>query len=98
MNTEPWIGDAVTENDSTCNFSSGPLGEGPRCTNPATLHIRSESAIHGVVSLATCDTHAEIARGAGLNPDEHPYGPGCEGDFSYWTTEGYCLPDPGGAP
>ena len=92
MNHEPWIGDATADDAGTCSFNSGALGEGPRCSEQPTLHVKTESAMHGVVALPTCDRHAPIARAAGLLLDEHPYGPGCRGQTSFWTANGICLP------
>lgn len=95
-NVEPWIGDATTEAGDECNFSAGALGDGPKCQQRATRHVLSESAMHGLVALTTCDVHAPIARSAGVLNDEHAYGPGCSGLSSLWTQAGYCLPDASG--
>lgn len=90
---EPWIGDPVVDDGNHCGFGSGPLGEGPKCTNTPTLHLLSESAIHGMVALSTCDQHASIARAAGTLNDEHPYGPDCQNQSTLWSRLGRCLPD-----
>lgn len=92
MSDDPWIGDATTKETSGCGFGGSGPGDGPKCTDPATVHVMSESAIHGVVSLSACDRHAPIARAAGPLIDEHPFGPGCDSQPSYWTPSGYCLP------
>jgi hypothetical protein len=92
--TEPWIGDENLEMPGQCTFATEP-GQ-PRCGAPATLHIASESAIYGAVSLTTCDEHAPIARAAGPYLGEHPYTADCSGRLSWWRLDG-CSPDSGAA-
>lgn len=92
-NLDPWIGEAVSVAVAECGFAAGALGEGPKCTHPPTTHLMSESAMHGIVSLSACDSHARIARLAGVLMGEHPYGPGCVAVETIFQPHG-CAPIP----
>lgn len=93
--SEPWIGDATEEGESGCGFNAGALGDGPRCGGPVVMHILSESAMYGLVTVSPCAEHLAIARAAGVWMDEHGYGPGCEGEETLWTGP-VCVPVPPG--
>lgn len=78
---EPWIGDLST--GPGCRLRWGV--DGPICGAPVTLHVLTESAARGKTSLSTCETHASVARAAGVWLGEHsPSFPGCD-----------CAPIPG---
>lgn len=69
-----WIGQAATS--AGCRFRHDIAGR--PCGAPVTLHVMSESAIHGGRCLPTCEPHAPAARAAGVYVDEHsPSWPGC---------------------
>jgi hypothetical protein len=87
---EPWIGDENTEPGGVCAYGGIDPGH-PHCGDGATVHILSESAIHGPVGLPTCDRHAPIARGAGLYLGEHAYGPACRAPITFWQVDGCNL-------
>lgn len=89
MSNEPWIGDVNEGPRGGCCYADKP-GD-PECRNPATVHILSESAIHGQVTLPTCDRHASTARAAGPVLGEHPYGSACQGAAVWWRFDG-CVP------
>jgi len=95
MSTDPWIGDRAADSPGTCCFAVAP-GQ-PRCDQAATIHILSESAIHRLVALATCDRHAPIGRAAGATIAEHSFGPGCAASRPSWRDD-HCEPAPEGKP
>jgi hypothetical protein len=69
-----WIGQAAPSGG--CRFRWDVNGR--PCGAPVTLHVMSESAIHGGRCLPTCEPHAPAARAAGVYVDEHsPSWPGC---------------------
>ena len=91
MSSEPWIGD---ENDrgSACGFGLDEFDPSKgHCPERATVHIWSESAIHGEVSLSTCGRHAPLARAAGRFLGEHPFGEGCQAHSTWFRADG-CVP------
>lgn len=61
--TAPWVGAPSDEYRAVCLYSEKPGS--PYCHDPATLHVKVEDATYGEVALATCDTHAPIARASG---------------------------------
>jgi hypothetical protein len=87
--TEPWIGDENADDPGICTYSPAP--ERPVCGLPATVHVLTESAIHGVVGLASCDEHMFTARAAGPYISEHPYGPGCSNRPARWHGDHCCA-------
>lgn len=69
-----WIGQSAT--GAGCRFRHDI--DGRPCGAPVTLHVMSESAIHGGRCLPTCEPHAPAARAAGVYLDEHsPSWPDC---------------------
>ena len=86
MTSEPWIGDENTGDPGICTYA---FDEGsPHCGESATVHVLSESAIHGLVALPTCDRHASIARSAGPYLGEHRYGAACSAPKTLWYDDG----------
>lgn len=96
MSKDPWIGDPSDAPDGTCVFALEP-GD-PHCGQPASVHILAESAIYGLVGLVACDVHAPVARNTG-GPviGEHPYGPGCVGQETWWREDGCVRSETSGA-
>jgi hypothetical protein len=88
VNNEPWIGGPATDGvPGTCTFAEDD--DEARCGRPADIHILSESAVDGYVSLPTCERHAPIARHAGVYVAEHVYGPACvSAEVTLWRDEG----------
>jgi hypothetical protein len=69
----PFVG--LPTEGATCAFS--PDLDGEPCSADPTIHVLSDAPGWEVVALATCDEHAPIARAAGVQIGEHPYGPDC---------------------
>ncbi|MFC0626149.1 hypothetical protein [Kribbella deserti] len=91
MTSEPWIGDAATNDHGGCRYALNEFAAAEdirRCGAPATVHIMSESAMHGLVSLASCEKHADIARAAGAYVGEHRFGPNCAGVETVFGADG----------
>lgn len=69
---EPWIGERNTEPGCSCRLIQAE--DAPFCGAPVTVHVVSESAIHGPVRLSTCPDHLDFARNAGNLLNEHTPG------------------------
>jgi len=65
------VGPEADETRPVCAYSQRH-GQ-PACGEPATRHVVTDSAHYGLVGLASCDEHVEIARRAGALIEEHPY-------------------------
>ncbi len=85
MITEPAIGDVSFAPADICAWTEVPGG--PFCGAPAHWHFLSESAVYGLVQLTSCDTHAGVARAAGVLHGEHLHGENCRtvGLASHWA-------------
>lgn len=77
--TAPFVG--LPTDGNGCAFSLDL--DTPACGAPSATHIISETRGWGLVALASCDAHSNVARAAGVVIDEHPYRPGCPDDC--WT-------------
>ena len=92
MSSEPWIGDEMADHPGRCIYSLDEFDPNSSvCGAPATVHVCSESAMYGEVSLSTCDRHAPIARAAGRLVGEHPFGDGCRAHSTWFRLDG-CVP------
>jgi hypothetical protein len=87
--SEPWIGDEG-DRPGLCEYRGLDYG-GEKCGDRATVHVLSESAMYGVVSLPTCDRHAPVAREAGVYKGEHAYGQTCMYPLTFWQADGCHL-------
>lgn len=91
----PTVGAASDEYRAVCVYSRSP-GE-PQCDAPATVHVMTDSAEYGVVALASCDTHAPIARAAGEYVMEHEHAGLCGLPGTIWhLAENRCVVDDSG--
>jgi len=68
----------------------------PSCNAQATLHVMVRSSSYGVVMLATCDSHALIARKSGVFIQEHKHEGFCGFPGTLWSPENVCVLDDSG--
>lgn len=90
----PFVGPETYEYRAVCVYS--PLLGDPQCGAPADMHVMVDSAVYGVVALASCKRHAAIARAAGTWLAEHPHTGVCGLPAALWT-DGRCVIDDSGA-
>jgi hypothetical protein len=62
--------------------------DSPACNAQPSLHVQVRSEAWGATALATCNTHAAVARSSGTWITEHPYGPECPESAACWQTRG----------
>jgi hypothetical protein len=85
----PWVGAPSDEHRAVCVYADEPGS--PYCHKPATRHIRVEDATYGEVALASCDTHAPIARASGRFVEEHTYEGFCGIAGTIWVNNSCVL-------
>lgn len=91
----PTVGEVSDEYRAVCVYSLRPAD--PQCDAPATVHVLTESPAYGVVALASCDTHADIARAAGEYVMEHEHAGLCGLPGTIWhLVENRCVLDDSG--
>jgi hypothetical protein len=81
----PWVGEESDEYRAVCVYADRP-GQ-PQCGEPATVHVSSLAARYGYVVLASCATHAPIARSAGQFVMEHRYEGVCGFPSTIWDEQ-----------
>lgn len=94
MTDEPRVGAESDEYRAVCVYSRAP-GE-PQCNATARLHVMVNSAGYGVVMLATCKSHALIARMSGFFLQEHTFEGYCGLPGTLWSVENKCVLDDSG--
>lgn len=72
----PFVGPPVTVQDDRCAFA--PDLDQPKCGQRAITHLVVRSVGWGVVGLATCADHEQVARLSGEVLNEHPYDDPCQ--------------------
>lgn len=90
----PRVGAPSDEYRAVCVYSSAP-GE-PQCNATARLHVMVNSGNYGVVMLATCDSHALIARMSGAFLQEHAFQGYCGLPSTRWSPANVCVLDDSG--
>ncbi|MFI7249803.1 hypothetical protein [Micromonospora chalcea] len=91
----PRVGPASSEHRAVCGYSDTPAA--PLCEAPASRHVLADSPQYGLVSLAACPDHLEIARLAGRFLDEHQHTGVCGLPGTRWSfDEDACVIDDSG--
>jgi hypothetical protein len=67
----PYVGEPSNEHRAVCVYAPTPAG--PKCDQPATVHVMVDSDRWGRVALSSCDDHRGVALASGTAIDEHPH-------------------------
>lgn len=91
----PRVGPASEDYRSVCQFAARPGA--PQCQNAAETHICVEDDTYGLVALASCGQHRDIALQAAEVVDEHPHAGFCGLPATRWLFDpSMCVLDDSG--
>jgi len=89
--TEPGIGPRMNPDESGCGFTT-EVG-GTICGVPPIVHLCIESAVYGLVGVASCLHHLAIARSTGVLRARHHYHPErCSTPHGHRTPDALAVP------
>lgn len=77
-----WVGEESTEYRAVCVYSRRPGA--PKCGAVAAVHVLVNDGTYGVVALASCETHAPLARATAPLVAEHVYEGVCGFPGTLW--------------
>lgn len=91
MPEEPRVGARSDDHRAVCAYS--PVPGAPQCANRAILHyaIEHETGIDGIVGLATCAAHADIAAATGPVAGVHEHQAWCGLPGTRWQDDACVL-------